>query len=185
MIVAPIEANALQVQGEGEIGDITWSHNGTRVAIGYSNSTIEILNAETSMLEHTIQTAHVSGMPVSQVAWSPTDDYLASGNLLGNITVWDTSSWLQIADLTEADDSISLLSWNRDGSRLVAFSYGYPPLAQWNTTNYDLIETSNDAGPMESIAWSPGRNQVISGIATGGFIVCKEGLKPLPLGRPF
>jgi hypothetical protein len=49
MIVAPIEANTLQVQGEGEIGDITWSHNGTRVAIGYSNSTIEILNAETSV----------------------------------------------------------------------------------------------------------------------------------------
>jgi hypothetical protein len=143
---------------------IAWSSDGIRVGIGYQDGVVEIFNTITGMTEQTLQ-AHPADTEVNRLAWNPDDDLLASGNDEENVTVWDTATGFQEANLMDSKGGITLLTWNNDGSVLIAISGN---IARWDSINdFQLINIDPNAGSIYELAWSTDRTHLATGSPGG------------------
>jgi WD40 repeat protein len=93
-----------------------------------------------------LYTAH-HGAQVTALTWSPDGNFLASGDIHGNILIWDTASGETVLTCQKnGTGSVSSVSWSPDGVSLLA---GYTNmLVIWDTQRgKSLFSTLHLTGP--------------------------------------
>jgi WD40 repeat protein len=71
-----------------EVCALTWSHNGTYLAAGCDDSTIQIIEMEQHRHRHTYRVNRFARQKVMALAWSPDDTLLAAGDGSEGIDIW-------------------------------------------------------------------------------------------------
>lgn len=94
-------------------GDISWSPYGNRLAFTnrYKSGQFSIWDA--SMQDQPIV---VEGPTATAIAWSPYERMLASSDTLGQLMIWDTTTWQPIQTINTGSVPIESIVWSPDGS---------------------------------------------------------------------
>jgi WD40 repeat protein len=156
--------------------------------------TVKIMDAETGKVLHALEM-----LPSVQcVAFDPSSRYLAAGNLMGDLAVWDVESGRQLAQWrTESFTSWGIIkshcyiggvfavSFSPDGESLYAAGMGdmKDPMAgngkqlwqrfDWRIAPVEMkqetVPSQSGEGLMETLAWHPNGNHfVMAGRLRGG-----------------
>ena len=104
--------------GKGDIREITYSPDGTQLAVGGSAG-IWLYDADTGE-ELSFLTGHTYG--VSSVSFSPDGKTLASGSGDGTVRLWDVATATHKATLTGHTDTVWSVSFSPDGKTLASGS---------------------------------------------------------------
>lgn len=167
----------------GPVNSVAWSPDGTRLATGSGDNTVEIRDAATGTKIRTLN-AHPG---LTDLAWRPDSKRLATVSSDNTATLWDTATGKELLTLrgqSEGDHKIGCcVAWSPDGKRLVTGSGGYPAIVWDAQTGSESLILQGGRGFSHHVAWSPDGKR----IATGGFL---GGVgtwdsvtgKPLPLG---
>jgi len=123
--------------GNGYIGQLTWSPDGSRVAASTSRGVAFFTAADLSYL-HTLP----SSTPFNCLTFSPDGSKLAAGSNTGKITVWDTGSEKIITELQTGIQPVVTLAFDQDGTALAA-STRDNALHLWDTTTWSKSHTLN------------------------------------------
>ena len=100
----------------GSIKDLSWNHEGTKLATGSWDGTVKIWNTENWTC---IRSINVSQHGIRCIEWSPTDDMLAIGTSQNQIYLWDDhNSELSILVEQTKDYDILCVAWSPDGQML-------------------------------------------------------------------
>ncbi len=154
-----------------------------------TGATVKVFDAVTGELTHAL----VHGPPVQSVAFSPSGQYLAAGNLMGDVAIWDLPTGRQVAAFKTTEftcwgiiksphyiGGIYGLTFSPDGESLLVCGMG--PMADpmagngkmtwqrwvWRETPATLLGQIRDGehgtGLMEAIQFSPdGKAFVMAG----------------------
>jgi WD40 repeat protein/predicted transcriptional regulator len=139
---------------------ISWSKTNLRLAISYGNGTVEVYNSVGWVLLKTLSD-HLD--TVCGLSFSPDGTMLSTGDDLGNIKIWDTTTWNSLKDL-DILSGIKELQWSNDGEKLAACSSN-GTISIWDTSTWTAEQsfdaTSGDES-IESIAWSSDDSKLAS-----------------------
>lgn len=136
------------------IRSLDWSPDGSHIAIGRQDGTVQILDATTKQILFTFAPGDLGGP--SAVGWNPDGSKLASGNADGVVRIWDSTTGQQILSLPAQWGLITSIAWSPDGSKLASSSiFGYPEnIWIWDlTTQQVLFKISLDQA--YHVDWSP------------------------------
>jgi WD40 repeat protein len=148
---------------------LAWNVDGSKLALGFNDATVEIWDAATMQLSRSWQIGKI----IMALAWNPINDpehrnILAVGNSMGFIHFYDadTGNVLQVIDCCDVVDS---LAWKPDGSLLASGSeVPFGPMTNyyvntWNPTTGQLQGNvgGSDVG-IAALAWSPDSNRIAS-----------------------
>ncbi|GAB4508265.1 MAG: hypothetical protein OHK0046_00150 [Anaerolineae bacterium] len=104
-----VEATPSVVLEDRGGGPIAWSPDNSLLAVSEPGGVL-IFNAATQAIEHTIL---LTPDRLSNFAWSPSGDYLATG---GNaLRIWNTSTW-DLHQTIATAGGVSSLEWSSDGA---------------------------------------------------------------------
>jgi WD40 repeat protein len=143
-----------------------WSPDGTRIASGSRDKTVQIWDAVTGQLWLTY-CGHSKG--VSALAWSPDGRRIASGSQDKTVQVWDTTTGNTLCTYRGHTGFMSIMesvAWSPDGKCIA--SAGVDRTVQvWDattgTTLYTYCGHTGLMSTVESVAWSPDSNRIASG----------------------
>jgi WD40 repeat protein/serine/threonine protein kinase len=88
--VDQMDTAGIALPGSGPSFDVSFSHDGLRVAAGARDGTVRVWDTRAMML---IQTLEGSEERVFGIDFSPDDRFLASASKDSTVRVWDTLSW--------------------------------------------------------------------------------------------
>ena len=102
-----------------EVEPVAWSPNGTRIASGSLDNTVQVWDATPggNML---IYRGHKS--PVESVAWSPDGTRIASGSDDKTVQVWDAATGDTLFTYRGHSAAVYTVAWSPDGTRLASGS---------------------------------------------------------------
>ena len=152
----------------GHSGDVyaaAWSPDGSRLASGSADNTVQVWDASTG--QHLVTYAGHSGH-VSSVVWSPDGSRLASGSVDNTVQVWNVNTGLRLTNYRA--DGVSVVAWSavaRAQDRyLLGFSSGRTTQL-WDASSGECLLTyRGHLGKVTSVAWSPdGQRIASSGLA--------------------
>ena len=177
----------LPQEGKGWSGCLAWSPKGNRLAVGYSNGALSLLDVDGS---NALDLEGHQGL-ISALAWSPDGNWLASGAEDKTIRLWDTKSTTGAA-LTGHQDSVLALAWSPDGKRL-ASADATGAVRLWRSDGKPInVFTGPPASPLRNtwgidvgfatpLAWRPdGQRLALRGLANALRIVDPDG-QPGPI----
>ncbi|CAE6477530.1 unnamed protein product [Rhizoctonia solani] len=150
------EGAALAIWNIGSsVRSVTYSPDGTRVAVGCTNKTVRILNAHdgTSLLDP-LQ-GHTN--TVYSVAFSPDGKLVASGSGGGTIRVWNAYNGILMASPLEAHTSLVIsVTFSPDFTRIISASYD-DSIRIWDVNTGNLVADpwSNPSNDICATALSP------------------------------
>jgi WD40 repeat protein len=151
-----------------DVNAIAWKPNSSQLAVSYTDGTVSIYESMATTANFTIPSTEPEA---GKLAWKPNGEVLAIGFVSGNVQLWDMVNNESLNKLEDAESGgISLLTWNSDESRLIAYPDN-PTFISWNmiSGNFEVIDWDQNQGSMTTIAWHPNRTSVVLGIPTGGF----------------
>jgi WD40 repeat protein len=97
------------------VGNLTWAPDGTRIAVGYSDSIVRIFDPVSG--QQTWETRTGEGA-VWHVVWSPGGDLLATYSVDGAIRLWEPPCKAPETEIPIPDGSVLALAWSEDESAL-------------------------------------------------------------------
>lgn len=158
-----VDGGAEAQENQNAITAISWSSNGTSLAVGYLNGHIEIISVggqvQLSLVMHTAR--------VTELAWHPSGGWLASGSADGSVRVWDVST----GNLVRSHTGLTLItgvSWSDDGRELWAISLqDQPNLFVWNAESGELIASAT-VGSLYDPQWNETGTSLVAG--SGGTV---------------
>ncbi|KAG6325004.1 hypothetical protein E4U44_007993 [Claviceps purpurea] len=131
--------------GMGEVWEVQFSHDGSRLASCGSTNVVSIWETQTfmdsaSLVIH-VQKDHESG--VASIAWSPNDQMLVTCSRDNYARIWDTVTGSLIKKLPRFDEPVSACVWAADGASFIlgtldskrsmcTFDMAGDELIQWN-----------------------------------------------------
>ncbi|MBN2303871.1 MAG: PD40 domain-containing protein [Anaerolineae bacterium] len=137
------------------VSELAWKSDGSILAVGYSDGSIELVNSATGIIEQTMVSEHAGA--VVALAWHPTTSQLLSASV-DRLLLWDlvTGSSYELAPTSW----FSAATWNTDASRIIGFSA--TGQFTWDAQTLPPQPIPGDAGelPIHAIVWSPDRDQV-------------------------
>jgi len=150
------------------VATVAWSPDGTRIASGSWDQTVQIWNA-TSGAHPYIYRGHTTN--VNAVAWSParTGQHIASAS--GNsffkgehvVQVWDAATKTHLLTYSGHTLPVHTVAWSPDGNHIASGSED-KTVQVWDASNGNLILSfSRHTGLVSSVAWSPDGNHIASG----------------------
>jgi WD40 repeat protein len=164
------------------INSIDWSPDGVKLALGYSDGTVRIIDTLTSAETLTFNNFEV----VTALAWSPTD---ANSVAISGIHIQKSQSEVIILDAVTGrtksifvtGDSISSLDWSPDGSKLgvakntvtVSFT-SRNELQIWDANSGRILISSPSPSIEDNItalAWSPDNKRMAGAITNHTVII--------------
>jgi len=77
------------------------------------------------------------------VAWSPSGEYVVSGDEGGKIKIWETTNWVNVKNLSAHSGNIFALDFSPDGS-LLASGSDDDDIKIWDTSDWSLDRTLTD-----------------------------------------
>jgi WD40 repeat protein/serine/threonine protein kinase len=118
---------------KGWISSTALSDDGRTMAMGYYSGTIEIRNAFTGQVQHTL--LGQTGL-IGSLAFCPGGKVLAAGNENGAVKLWDLATGQEIItlDLPRPSTPIPALAFSADGKTLAAYAPwpGRPGCCVWS-----------------------------------------------------
>lgn len=141
---------------------LAWSPDGTRIAVGSRNNTIQIFETSGGELVSMYKTPSA----VMSVAWSPDGTHLASASgIIGKkaVQVWDVPSGTLLLTYQGHTGDAHTVAWSHDGTRIA--SGGDDHTVQiWNAfSGQPLLTCRGHVGNVYAAAWSPGGKYIASG----------------------
>jgi hypothetical protein len=137
------------------------SPNGKYLALGISDSKVQLLDASNGAVLQTIRSAYGGW----SVAFSP-DSQLVVGGTSQGMSMWETASGLWLPTSGGEGSLIRSLAFSNDGSLLAGGSNGI--IFIWNVADGSLRLTLNgDFGDVNSLDFSPDDSLLVSGSADG------------------
>ena len=144
------------------VAAVSYSEDGARLACGYTNDRIRILDCSTWKIERTLRLP-VGKAGVEAVAWSPRGhDLLAAICGDGNVRVYDTKRGDVVGVLNGPHKGCRAIAWSRDGKRLALVGWGGFDL--WDVASETKLSGGRVSSGVVSIAFSPDGRK----IATAG-----------------
>lgn len=133
---------------------IAFSPDGTLLAVGTANDTVEIWNTSTWTLAQTL-TGHTAS--VVSLAFSPDGTLLASGSgdVSNNIKIWNTTTWTNTQTLNSHTQQVNALAFSPDAT-LLASGSNDDSVKIWNTTTWAVSQTLTGINAdVTSVAFNP------------------------------
>lgn len=125
----------------GPIGCMSYSPDGTLVAVDNADHGINLRNAADGSLIRTF-TGHT--MELTEIAFSPDGSKLASSSQDENVTIWDVQTGEALFTLTEPEYWVMNVEFSPDGSLLAASTFnGFVHL--WDASSGELVGTFENA----------------------------------------
>jgi len=113
----------------GSVHTVAWSPNGTYIASGRDNETVEVWNVDSSKNVHTF-IGHTAD--VNSLAWSPDGKRIVSGSADGVVMVWDALTGDHVYTYRGHADyywghftsgqPVNAVDWSPDGKRIASGS---------------------------------------------------------------
>jgi len=149
----------------GGVRSVAWSPDGTRIASGSDDKTIQVWDVANG--DHSLTFSSLDST-VLAVAWSPNGRRIASGKNDGTIQVWDVSIGRNVFTYEHArtpygapaDYAVAALAWSPDGSHIASAIFGSPNglygLVVWDAVNGgQSFSDFNSFGGVLAVTWSP------------------------------
>ncbi len=135
-----------------QVTAVAWSPDGTRLASGSKDGTVQIWDAADGRHAYTYP-GH-SGA-VTAVAWSPDGTRIASGSVDGTVQVWDEADGSRPYTYPGHSGAVTAVAWSPDGKYIA--SGGYDKTVQvWDVAGRDHVFTySGHSLQVDGVAWSP------------------------------
>ena len=110
----------------GGVCSVVWSPDGTRIASGGSDKTVQVWDAATgkNLLTYAEHTDRVAG-----VAWSPDSKRIASGSWDGTVQVWDVATGVSLFG-DHRPYMVLAVAWSPDG-RCIAWGRDFSEVGVW------------------------------------------------------
>ncbi len=141
---------------------IAASPDGKYLALGISDSKVQILDAASGVVRQTIRSAYGGW----SVAFSP-DSKLVVGGTSQGMSMWETASGIWVPTSGGEGSLIRSLAFSNDGTLLAGGSDGI--IYVWNVADGTLRYTkSGDFGDVYSLDFSPDNSLLVSGSEDGG-----------------
>ncbi len=153
---------------------VAWSPDGSQIASGRSDGTVQIYNAVGESLFTLIGHTKI----VNSVAWNPADKtQLASASADLTIKVWNTKDGALVTTLTGHGDNLVWVAWSPDGTQLI--SVGGIELHEvrvWDTATWQL-ESTLIIGSIAAASFSPDGSKLAIAALSGvvGIVEQSEG----------
>lgn len=147
------------------VDSIAWSPTGSKVAAGYSDGYIDIIDGSTGQTSLTLQ-GHSSA--VVSIAWSPDESQIISGSLTPDNTarIWDAINGQEIYQFGNFGPDILAVGWSPDGTTVIAVPAEEGGGQIWNPATGQLVSTFQ-VGTSTNIAWSPDGTKIAFGLSRG------------------
>jgi WD40 repeat protein len=142
------------------IRSLAWSPDGSKIATGRQDGTIQIWNAKTGRSLRILRRGGAG--PVLSVAWHPQSRKLASGGLDQPIVVWDATAGQTLDTFQEPLPRYTALAWSPDGTKLASVN-DVQAFRIWNATTGQLVSTLPSIDLLHSVAWSPNGAKIAVG----------------------
>ncbi len=159
---------AIAIQPNIIINDLDWNANGTLLATGRSDGTIQIID-DTGVI---LLTSEV-GINVSSVMWSPTQiNKLICGDCFGLIQAFTFDNNQLTPRMSFATDMerIRKVAWSPDGTKVASIGLGSLNINRieiWDTNSGTLLTNFNTEASLIDISWNP-QNATLLGFSTTG-----------------
>ena len=157
----PTGTRLLTYQGHTDkVYAVAWSPDGTRLASGSRDKTIQIWDASNGRLFRTC-TGH--SFDVLGVAWSPNGKRMASGSQDNTVQMWDANSGrLVLTTYTGHLGGVTCVAWSPDGKRIASSSYD-KTVQVWDARSGRLLyKYTRHSDAVYAVAWSPDGTRLAS-----------------------
>jgi len=144
----------------GRVRSVSWSPDGTRIASGSEDTTVQIWSPGTfaGSLVRTYR-RHLS--EVMSVSWSPDGTRIASASK--SVNIWDPNTGERMLDYHADGALVSMVCWSPDGTRVASASRD-GTVQVWNAlTGETRLIYRGHAGRVHAVAWSPDGMSIASG----------------------
>src|SRR6266849_4410726 len=136
--------------------NVAWSPDGTMVASGGRDSSVQVWNTQSGkrLLVYQGHSNEVLG-----IAWSPDGRHIASASRDSTVQVWDARTGKRLFIYRDHPKAVFCVAWSPDGSRIV-FGEDGGSVQVWDVgTRKHLFTLLTEA---DGVAWSPDGTQLAS-----------------------
>ncbi len=162
--VPPIQDTVLVYHGHaGLVSALAWSHDGTRIASGSWDTTVQTWETLTGKKLLNYRN-HTKG--VLAVAWSPDDQRMASGGYDQSVQLWHAATGQHLLSYKHLS-GVAALAWSPSGKYIA--SGGYDQAAHiWDTsTGSQLFTYHAHSGAIQAISWFADGKRIATGSRDG------------------
>ncbi|MCQ3928903.1 MAG: hypothetical protein DPW16_00465 [Chloroflexi bacterium] len=147
---------------------LAWGPDGTKLAS--AGHEVHIYDVENGDLLYTLE-GH--SLPLSGLSWS-VDGKLAAASRSGKITLWDTNTGENLAQILASDEGeVYALTWSPDGAVLVGAisdienTIVRQSLVFWDARTYEVITILDVIDGVYNIEWNSDGNQLAGSLSNG------------------
>ena len=140
------------LEADFDVGALAWSPDGTQLAYGGENGTVEIVDVP--------QATQVGD--VIAVSWSPDGSMIAGAGQSGILRIWDAATGALIQEFQGITGGVNSVAWSPNSTRVA--SGGFDTIVRvWDVSTGQLLAalTGHD-GSVKVVAWSPDGSQIAS-----------------------
>ncbi len=128
---------------------LTWSYGRATVWDGKTGDVLFIL-------EHSPITTWVA-------SWSPAEDRILTASQERIVSIWDAKTGSKLLDLNYIGRDEGLqATWNKDGKRVLGWSFTNKAVMVWDADNGDLLQTMNHDGNLWSASWNADESRILT-----------------------
>jgi eukaryotic-like serine/threonine-protein kinase len=145
---------------KGEVKAVAWSPDGTRIASGSADKTVQVWDAATG--DHVVICSGHNA-EVKAVAWSPRDGQrIVSGSLDTTVQVWNATTGSSILTYRGHSQGVRSVAWSPDGTRIASASED-KTVQVWNaSTGSTILTYRGHSDKVITVTWSPDGTRIAS-----------------------
>ncbi len=142
------------------VNAIAWSPDGTYVASGSGDKTVQVWNTFTGDQVYTY-CGHSD--TVNSVAWSPDGTRIASASSDSTVQVWDATTGQNVLTYNGHTNWVYAVAWSPDGKRIASGGDDNKVRIWEAVTGKAICTYRNHSGWVHALAWSPDGTRIASG----------------------